>query len=77
MQLLLLKCRCGVEGFFCVTRNNKEYDFLMKWFFSDPDISTHLINAIDGWEPIPICIELETFGLSMCEFAQVVIIPSR
>ena len=49
----------------------------MKWFFSDPDISTHLINAIDGWEPIPICIELETFGLSMCEFAQVVIIPSR
>lgn len=67
-QLLLLKCHCGVNGFFCLTRNNDEYELDPQWFFSDPEIDTHLAGAISGWNTVTITHHLEQLGLSISKY---------
>ena len=76
-QLLLLKCRCGVEGFFCIARNNTEYELYHDWFFSDPELDTYLLAAIEAWDAGLIRNRLETFSLSTRECAYLLVATSR
>lgn len=75
--MLLLKCRCGVDGFFCLARNNTAYELPQDWFFSDPDIDAYFITALDGWDKCAISRSLERFSLSACEYGHVVTTTSR
>ena len=77
MQLLLLKCRCGVDGFFCVARNNEEYYLHEDWFFTDPEIHSYLVASVESWDATEISSRLETYSLFSGKFVQVVTAISR
>ena len=59
-----MKCRCGIEGIFCVVRDNTEYDFGPQWFFTSPEIDTFLAGANPAWDINVIAMDLEAFGIA-------------
>ncbi|KAI1788545.1 hypothetical protein LXA43DRAFT_1097239 [Ganoderma leucocontextum] len=61
---LLLKCRCGVDGFVCLVMNDRPCSFRPEWFFSDPDLNTHLLGVVDMWDADSISYHVETFSRS-------------
>ena len=65
-QVLYMKCRCGIEGIFCVVRDNTEYEFDPQWFFTSPEIDTFLAGAVPLWDINVIAMELEGFGVTGC-----------
>ena len=73
IQFLLLKCRCGVDGFICIARNTHSFDIFPKWYFSEPGISTYLLDYVDIWDEGAIGFHVEKFSLSVCERIHVVI----
>ena len=59
-----MKCQCGIEGIFCVVRDNTEYDFGPQWFFTSPEIDTFLASANPAWDINVIAMDLEAFGIA-------------
>ncbi|KAI1783558.1 hypothetical protein LXA43DRAFT_1102405 [Ganoderma leucocontextum] len=66
-MLLALKCRCGVEAFVGLVRNNTEYDLRPQWFFTSPPINRYLTGAIKKWDVEVIGSQMEAFAIAGCE----------
>ena len=67
VQLIALKCRCGVEAFIGLVRNNTEYDLRPQWFFTSPPINRYLTGAIKKWDVEVIGSQMEAFAIAGCE----------
>ncbi|KAI1781973.1 hypothetical protein LXA43DRAFT_1105020 [Ganoderma leucocontextum] len=66
-MLLALKCRCGVEAFVGLVRNNTEYELRPQWFFTSPPINRYLTGAIKKWDVEVIGSQMEAFAIAGCE----------
>ena len=66
-KLLALKCRCGVEVFVGLVRNNMEYDLRPQWFFTSPPINHYLTGSIKRWDVKVIGSQMEAFAITGCE----------
>ncbi|PIL29412.1 hypothetical protein GSI_09464 [Ganoderma sinense ZZ0214-1] len=66
-MLLSLKCRCGIEAFVGVVRNNTEYDLRPQWFFTSSTINRYLTGAIKKWDVEVIGSQMEVFSIAGCE----------
>lgn len=62
-----MKCRCGIEGIFCVVRDNVEYEFGPQWFFTSPEIDSFLADLLPSWDLNVIAMELEAFSVTGCD----------
>ena len=61
-----MKCRCRIEGIFCIVRDNTEYELLPQWFFTSPEIDTSLARALPAWNTNVIALKLEAYGITEC-----------
>ena len=62
-----MKCRCGIEGVFCVVRDNIEYEFRPQWFFTSPEINSFLAGGLPAWDLNVIAMDLEAFSINGCD----------
>ncbi|KIL54459.1 hypothetical protein M378DRAFT_92015 [Amanita muscaria Koide BX008] len=72
MQALLssLKIRVGIEGFFCIVRNNTEYNMAPSWFFTTPELEKYMDIAVRRrWDCAEIGGRLEAFAIAGCDVA--------
>ena len=72
-----MKCRCGIEGIFCIVRDNTDYEFGPQWFFTSPEIDTFLAGALPAWDVNVIAMELEAFGIAGCDTFRKLSAPRR
>ncbi|KAI0363426.1 hypothetical protein BV20DRAFT_1050019 [Pilatotrama ljubarskyi] len=66
--LLGLQSRVGIEAFFCVVRNNPEYDMKPRWWFSRAELEDYLRNTVRKFAPERIGILAEAFAISGTDF---------
>ncbi|CAL1697547.1 unnamed protein product [Somion occarium] len=67
-ELLGLKHRVGIEGFFCVVKNNTEFNMGPQWFFTDQEIERYLsISVRKGWDTGYIGAIAEAFAVAGCD----------
>nr|VWO95711.1 HTH lysR-type domain-containing protein [Ganoderma boninense] len=66
-MLIALKCRCGIEAFIGLVRNNTEYDLRPQWFFTSTPINRYLTGAIKKWDVEVIGSQMEAFAIAGCE----------
>ncbi|KAH9929137.1 hypothetical protein B0H21DRAFT_826223 [Amylocystis lapponica] len=68
-MLFGLKCRVGIEAFYCVVRSTPEFDMIPRWFFTTPQIDNYLRGAVrKGWNPEHIGTLTEAFSVAGCDF---------
>ncbi len=63
-QLVGLKCRIGVEGFYCFFKNNSEFQMLPRWFFTSPQLNRYLTGTIKRWDVETIGSMGEAFSIA-------------
>ncbi|GBE84395.1 hypothetical protein SCP_0603740 [Sparassis crispa] len=64
-----LKCRVGVEGFFCLVRNTTDFHMPPRWYFSSQELDKYLRGAIKkGWDPANIGALAEALAVASCDF---------
>ncbi|GBE84240.1 hypothetical protein SCP_0602180 [Sparassis crispa] len=64
-----LKCRVGVEGFFCLVCNTTDFHMPLRWYFSSQELNKYLRGAIKkGWDPANIGALAEAFAVASCDF---------
>ncbi|KAH9943742.1 hypothetical protein B0H21DRAFT_823611 [Amylocystis lapponica] len=64
-----LKCRVGVEGFFCIVCNTSDFNMTPRWFFSAPQLDNYLQGTIrKGWNAQNISSLAEVFTVAGCKF---------
>ncbi|PIL35236.1 hypothetical protein GSI_03026 [Ganoderma sinense ZZ0214-1] len=66
-MLIALKCRCGIEAFVGLVRNNTEYELRPQWFFTSTPINRYLTGAIKKWDVEVIGSQFEAFSIAGCE----------
>ncbi|KAI0359108.1 hypothetical protein OH77DRAFT_1420667 [Trametes cingulata] len=66
--LLALQSRVGIEAFFCVVRNNPDYNMKPRWWFSRAELEDYLRNTVRKFAPERIGILTEAFAISGGEF---------
>ncbi|KAI0323730.1 hypothetical protein GY45DRAFT_1376113 [Cubamyces sp. BRFM 1775] len=63
-----LKNRAGVDGFFCIVRNNTEFQSKPYWYFTDARLETYLRGRIRGWDCVNIAALAEAFCIAGCDY---------
>ncbi|CAL1708809.1 unnamed protein product [Somion occarium] len=67
-ELLGLKHRVGIEGFFCMVKNNTEFNMGPQWFFTDQEIERYLsVTVRKGWDTGFIGAVTEAFSVAGCD----------
>ncbi|KAJ7244252.1 hypothetical protein C8J57DRAFT_1083146 [Mycena rebaudengoi] len=67
MQMLIvgLGHRVGIEGFFCVVRNNTDYHTKPKWFFTSPELEAYMSIVVRRkWDTEEVGTRLEAFAIA-------------
>lgn len=65
LQMKNLSKRVGVEGFFCVVRNNTAFHMDPMWFFTSQGIEDYLPVAIGRvWDTGAVGTQLEAFSIA-------------
>ncbi|KAJ7281722.1 hypothetical protein C8J57DRAFT_1056136 [Mycena rebaudengoi] len=67
MQMLMvgLGHRVGIEGFFCIVRNNPDYNTKPKWFFTSPEFEEYMqVACRKGWDTEAVGMRLEVFAIA-------------
>ncbi|KAI0684969.1 hypothetical protein C8T65DRAFT_748368 [Cerioporus squamosus] len=62
-----LKCRIGIEGFYCFFKNNSEYQMRPRWYFTSPQLDRYLTGAIKKWDVEVIGAQGEAFSIAGCD----------
>ncbi|PIL26612.1 hypothetical protein GSI_11306 [Ganoderma sinense ZZ0214-1] len=60
-------CRCGIEAFIGLVRNNTEFELRPQWFFTSTPINRYLTGAIKKWDVEVIGSQFEAFSIAGCE----------
>ncbi|KAJ7175578.1 hypothetical protein C8R46DRAFT_891064 [Mycena filopes] len=70
MKMLMfgLTQRIGVEGFFCVVRNNVEFKAAPEWYFTSKELETYMeIATRKRWVTGEVGMKLEAFAIAGCD----------
>ncbi|KAJ7246634.1 hypothetical protein C8J57DRAFT_1241277 [Mycena rebaudengoi] len=60
--------RVGIEGFFCVVRNNAEFHMAPEWYFTSPELEAYMAIATRRkWDTGEVGIKLEAFAVAGCD----------
>ncbi|RDX41769.1 hypothetical protein OH76DRAFT_1489212 [Lentinus brumalis] len=62
-----LKCRVGIDGFYCFFKNNSEYQMRPRWFFTTPQLDRYLGQTIKRWDVEMIGGLGEAFSIAGCD----------
>ncbi|RDX44106.1 hypothetical protein OH76DRAFT_1487325 [Lentinus brumalis] len=62
-----LKCRAGVEGFYCIFKNNSEIRLRPRWYFTSPQLNRYLTGTIKKWDVEKIGAMGEAFSIAGCD----------
>jgi hypothetical protein len=59
--------RVGVEGFFCVVRNNISFKMEPEWYFTSKELENYIeITTHKRWVTSEIGMKLEAFAIAGC-----------
>ncbi|KAJ6476564.1 hypothetical protein DFH09DRAFT_952319 [Mycena vulgaris] len=65
MLMVGLGHRIGIEGFFCIVRNNPDYNTKPKWFFTSPELEEYMqVACRKRWDTGEVGMRLEAFALA-------------
>ncbi|TFK80111.1 hypothetical protein K466DRAFT_605606 [Polyporus arcularius HHB13444] len=62
-----LKCRVGIDGFYCIFKNNSEFQMRPRWFFTTPQLNRYLSGTIKKWDVEVIGGLGEAFAIAGCD----------
>ncbi|KAJ6544873.1 hypothetical protein DFH09DRAFT_1321729 [Mycena vulgaris] len=58
----------GMEGFFCVVRNNAEFHMSPEWYFTSPELEGYMpIATRKTWDTGEVGMKLEAFAVAGCQ----------
>ena len=67
-QLNGLRTRVGVEGFFCIVRNNTEFHVSPTWYFTSKELAEYMPVAVGKkWSLSTVASKLEAFAIAGCD----------
>ncbi|KAJ7691945.1 hypothetical protein B0H17DRAFT_934493 [Mycena rosella] len=69
MQLLMvgLGHRVGIEGFFCIVRNNADFNTKPQWYFTFPELESYMqIACRKRWDTAETGMKIEAFAIAGC-----------
>ncbi len=67
-QLDSLRTRVGIEGFFCIVRNNTEFHINPTWYFTCKEIAEYMPVAVGKkWSATSVASKLEAFAIAGCD----------
>ncbi|KAJ7306241.1 hypothetical protein DFH08DRAFT_975982 [Mycena albidolilacea] len=68
MLMAALGDRVGIEGFFCIVRNNTDFHMPPEWFFTSPELENHMPLATrQKWDTGHVGSKLEAFAVAGCD----------
>ncbi|KAJ7279764.1 hypothetical protein C8J57DRAFT_1502402 [Mycena rebaudengoi] len=68
MLMTALGDRVGIEGFFCIVRNNAEFHVAPEWHFTSPELENYLpIATRRKWDTGEVGMKLEAFAVAGCD----------
>jgi hypothetical protein len=60
--------RVGIEGFFCIVRNNAEFGMAPEWYFTSPELEAYMpIATRKRWDTGQVGVKLEAFAVAGCD----------
>ncbi|RPD52386.1 hypothetical protein L226DRAFT_576897 [Lentinus tigrinus ALCF2SS1-7] len=62
-----LKCRIGVDGFYCFFKNNSEFQMRPRWYFTSPQLNRYFTGMIKKWDVETIGALGEAFSIAGCD----------
>ncbi|KAF9472020.1 hypothetical protein BDN70DRAFT_819271 [Pholiota conissans] len=63
-----LKTRVGVEGFFCIVRNNTQFYIDPVWYFTAQQLEDYMPVAVGRkWNSTDVAAKLESFAIAGCD----------
>ncbi|RDX41193.1 hypothetical protein OH76DRAFT_1489686 [Lentinus brumalis] len=66
-MIIGLKCRVGLDGFYCFFKNNSEYQMRPRWFFTSPQLNRYLSQTVKRWDVETIGGLGEAFSIAGCD----------
>ncbi|KAJ6531520.1 hypothetical protein DFH09DRAFT_1284851 [Mycena vulgaris] len=68
MLLTALGNRVGIEGFFCLVRNNAEFHMAPEWFFTSRELENYMPMATrKTWDTGEVGMKVEAFAVAGCD----------
>ncbi|KAJ7087533.1 hypothetical protein B0H15DRAFT_949910 [Mycena belliarum] len=63
-----LSVRVGVEGFFCIVRNNPDFYMIPQWYFTSVELERYMPIAVRRrWDTCEVGTRLEAFAVAGCD----------
>jgi len=63
-----LNSRVGIEGFFCIVRNNSQYHMSPQWYFTTEALANYMPMAVrKKWDTHDVGTKLEAFAIAGCD----------
>ena len=60
--------RVGIEGFFCIVRNNADFNTKPQWYFTSPELESYMqIACRKRWDTAEIGMKIEAFAIAGCD----------
>ncbi|TFK78660.1 hypothetical protein K466DRAFT_606777 [Polyporus arcularius HHB13444] len=66
-MIIGLKCRVGIDGFYCFFKNNSEFQMRPRWFFTAPQLNRYFTGQIRRWDVESIGALGEAFSIAGCD----------
>ncbi|KAJ7086902.1 hypothetical protein B0H15DRAFT_781879 [Mycena belliarum] len=70
IQMLMqgLNYRVGIEGFFCIVRNNPDFFMIPQWYYTSVELERYMPLAVRRrWDTSDVGTRLEAFALAGCD----------
>ncbi|KAJ7757676.1 hypothetical protein B0H14DRAFT_3598809 [Mycena olivaceomarginata] len=70
IQMLMhgLSYRVGIEGLFCIVRNNPDFHMIPQWYFTSPELERYMPLAVRRkWDTAEVGCRLEAFAIAGCD----------
>jgi hypothetical protein len=59
--------RVGIEGFFCIVRNNPDFNTKPQWYFTSPELESYMqVACRKRWDTAEIGMKIEAFAIAGC-----------
>ncbi|KAJ6568720.1 hypothetical protein B0H19DRAFT_1065529 [Mycena capillaripes] len=63
-----LRTRVGAEGFFCIVRNNPDFNVKPQWYFTSAEVESYMkIACRPKWDTYTVGTKLEAFAVAGCD----------
>ncbi|KAJ6612064.1 hypothetical protein B0H10DRAFT_1918368 [Mycena sp. CBHHK59/15] len=68
MLMTALGNRVGIEGFFCVVRNNAQFHMAPEWYFTSQELENYMpIATRQKWDTGQVGMKVEVFAIAGCD----------